>query len=435
MVLTDQQRWDTVGAYGNPMDLTPELDAMADRGTVFEHAFTPQPVCTPARACLQTGQHPTGHGVYRNGLALPRTSTTVADAFNDAGYRTGYVGKWHLASSEDQLGPVSSDLRGGYSDFWRAADVLEHTSHPYEGVVFDGKGTRCPYQRYRTDALYDFAIEFIEERGTEPEPFFLTLSHLEPHQQNDLDDYVAPDGYAERFRNPWVPEDLEHRPGTWYENLPDYYGMCRRLDEGLGRLLDALETAGVRDETIVFFTSDHGCHFDTRVGHDKCSPHEASIRVPAIAEGPGFEDQRVPELLSLIDVAPTLLELSGITPPDAMHGDSFRPVLADDGRAGTDREDDVLVHISGTEIGRALRTPRWKYSVYDPDGDPGAEPSSETYVERYLYDLANDPAEQVNLVGRDDYRGVADDLRARLRDRLGEIGEGPVTIRRAEYPV
>jgi arylsulfatase A-like enzyme len=412
---TDQQRWDTVGAYGSPMDLTPNLDRSADRGTLFERAFTPQPVCGPARSCLQTGQYGTETGVRTNGVPLPDDAPFLADQFNDAGYRTGYVGKWHLASEE----PVPESARGGYEDYWRVADVLEHSSHPYEGVVWDEAEQPVEFEGYRVDELTEMALDFVRESADDDDPFFCMLSHLEPHHQNDMESYVAPEGYAWEYRNPWVPEDLAGHAGNWYEHLPDYYGICRRLDECYGRVLDELTELGVRENTIVVFVSDHGCHFWTRNREYKRSPHEASIRVPLVVDGPGFENADVSDLVNLIDLPPTLLDAAGIEVPDPMQGDSTVPLV--DGDA--DWKDDVFVQLQERERGRVLRTDRWKYVVTDPKGD---SVSDGEYTERYLYDLYDDPHEQRNLIGRDDHRGVADALKSRLVDRIETVeGERP----------
>jgi uncharacterized sulfatase len=411
---TDQQRWDTIGAYGSPMDVTPHLDTAAENGTVIEHAISSQPVCGPARACLQTGQHATTNGVYTNEGTLRDRTHLIANAFNRAGYNTAYVGKWHL--SEVKTEPIPEEQRGGYKDYWRGADVLEFTSHPYEGVLYDQDGRHVEFDGYRVDALTEMAINFIQR--DHEDPFFLTLSHLEPHHQNDMGTYVAPEGYAYEHRNPWIPPDLQGTPGDWYEELPDYYGICERLDENYGRLLSALKNQGVLDETIILFLSDHGSHFGTRNAEYKRSCHESSIRIPMILRGPGFESGgRISAPVSLVDVAPTLLEAANIKIPDAMEGDQIQPLIHDE----DGREQDVLIQISESEIGRALRTDRWKYSVYAPEADAYEVTFSEEYVERYLYDLAADPYEQTNLICRDEYRSVASDLRDRLQRRIKNI--------------
>ena len=423
---TDQQRWDTVGAYGSPLDLTPNLDAAAAEGTVVETAVTSQPVCAPARACLQTGQHATTHGVYTNAGTLPDVDHLLARTFDRAGYETGYVGKWHIAGTVTD--PVPEGDRGGYRDYWRVADSLEHTSHPYEGFLYDEAGERVEFDGYRADALTDMAVEFIER--DRDAPFFLTLSQVEPHHQNDMEAYVAPEGYAYDHRNPWVPPDLRGRPGDWHEELPDYYGICERLDECYGRVLGALAEAGVLDETVVLFVSDHGSHFRTRNGEYKRSCHESSVRVPMVFRGPGFEGgNRVSTPVSLVDVAPTLLDAAGIAVPDAMEGESIVPFVGD----SPEPDRDAFIQTSEAQVGRALRTDRWKYAVYAPEADSQATPQPDEYVERYLYDLAADPYEGTNLVGREEYREVADDLRRRLRERIEAVEGESATIRRAAF--
>jgi arylsulfatase A-like enzyme len=426
---TDQQRWDSVGAYGSPMALTPNLDRMAERGTLLEQAFTPQPVCAPARGCMQTGQFATEHGVWRNAETLaPGVGPTLAGLFDEHGYDTGYVGKWHLASTG--VDPVPEEHRAGY-DHWRVADALEHTSHPYEGLVYDGDGDAVEFDGYRVDALTDMAIDFVEE--DRDDPFFLFCSQLEPHHQNDMETYVAPDGYAERYSDPWVPEDLRGVPGDWHSELPDYYGIVRRLDECFGRLLGALEEQGIREETVVLFTSDHGSHFRTRNGEYKRSCHESSIRVPAAISGPGFDTGAdVDDLVSLLDVPPTLLDAAGIEPPESMRGSSLRPLAR--GESSADWREEVFVQISEASVGRAIRTDRWKYCAYDPDAEGGADPTGEEYVDRYLYDLRADPHERTNLVGRADHEEILDDMRERLRERIAAVeGADAADVRAADH--
>ena len=412
---TDQQRWDTVGAYGSPMELTPHLDRAAATGTRFDAAISAQPVCAPTRGCLQSGQYATTHGVMRNSDRLEDAEHLLANVFADAGYDTGYVGKWHLANTSTD--PVPDQLRCGY-EYWRVADTLEFTSHPYEGLVYDEDDEPVSFDGYRVDALTDMAIDFATD--DRDDPFFLVLSHLEPHHQNDMERYVAPDGYAFSHRNPWVPPDLRGLPGDWYEELPDYYGIVERLDECFGRMLAALEDVGELENTIVLFVSDHGSHFRTRNGEYKRSCHESSVRVPAVIRGPGFEGGNViDDPISLVDLPPTLLDGAGIDVPDAMEGESLVPLV--DGDADSPREDAFIQLISGAEVGRALRTDRWKYGVRDSDGDPNANPQPETYEERYLYDLRADPYERDNLAGRSSHREVAADLRDRLADRIETV--------------
>ncbi|MCC6173883.1 MAG: sulfatase-like hydrolase/transferase [Chloroflexi bacterium] len=420
---TDQQRWDSVGLHGNPLGLTPNLDRLARRGTHVPNAFTPQPVCAPTRACLQTGVYPTTSGVYRNTIPLRQDIPTIAGQFNAAGYHTGYIGKWHLASRD----PVPPDERGGYQS-WLAANLLEFCSDEYHTVLYNEEEQAEHLPGYRADALGDAAIRFVDAH--QQEPFFLFMSFLEPHHQNHRDDYPAPNGYAERYAGRWTPPDLAALGGSAPQHLGGYWGMVKRLDEVLGRVLDALESLGILDDTIVAFTSDHGCHFKTRNSEYKRSCHDASIRIPLALQGPGFDaGGSLPELVSLIDLPPTLLDAAGLPVPEGMQGRSFLPLTRG---SNTERPEDwpeeVFVQISESQVGRAIRTHRWKYSVSAPDRDGWTDSGSDRYVEEFLYDLQADPYELVNLAGLENFQDTSADLRERLKRRMVEAGEPEPTI-------
>lgn len=415
--LTDQQRWDTTGLHGNPMDLTPNLDRLARRGTHLASTFTPQPLCAPARSVLQTGAYATATGCFRNGIPLPEDATTLARCFSASGYRTGYIGKWHLGGEE----PVTEPRRGGYQD-WLGANAVELVSDAYRCDLFDGANRKVRLPGYRVDALTDAAIRYVDEHQSEP--FFLFLSFLEPHQQNNRDQYAAPEGYFQRYLSPWTPPDLAGLGGNSAAQLPGYYGMVKRLDEALGRVQDALQSLGLDRRTIVLFTSDHGCHFRTRNGEYKRSCHESSIRVPAALWGPGFDGGgEVASLVTLLDIAPTLLDAAGLEIPSSMQGRSLLPLIRGgddlDGRVRTE----ILIQVSESEVGRALRTRRWKYYVHDPDSDPLRDAASSKYREGHLYDLWADPYELHDLIGLETHREVSRVLKERLLRLLVEAGE------------
>ncbi len=431
---TDQHRWDTCGLHGNPLDLMPNFDRMARRGTHFYNTFTCQPVCAPARSCLQTGLYATETTVFHNGLPLRDDATTLAHWFGDAGYQTGYIGKWHLGGVYPGFNggqePVPEERRGGY-DYWLAGDLVEFISDAYDTILFDNANNPVRLPGYRVDAYTDAAIRYIDSHnnnGTD-DPFFLFLSFLEPHFQNPTDDYPAPDGYQERYTGTWIPPDLSALQGSTHQHLGGYYGMVKRLDEALGRVLDALRSLNMLDNTIVLFTADHGCHFKTRNDEYKRSCHESSIRVPAAACGPGFDGGgRVENLVSLIDFTPTLLDAAGLPVPDHLKGSSVMPLLR---HKDVDWQDDVFVQISEAQVGRAVRTGRWKYSVSAPEKDGNRDSGSDRYTEEFLYDLKSDPYELVNLIGTDSHREAADMMRDRLLKRMKLAGETEPTIERA----
>lgn len=408
LFFTDQQRFDTTGVHGNPMGLTPHFDRLARAGTHFANAFTVQPVCGPARSALQTSKYPTETGCWCNGRPLPEDAVTMAQCFKQGGYDTGYIGKWHLAGAE----PVPAHQRGGH-DFWRGANLLEFVSDAYDTVLFDEDGQECRLPGYRVDAMTDEAIRYV----TDPRdrPFFLTMSFLEPHHQNSVDAYPAPDGWDEACPPVWTPPDLASLGGTAHQQLKGYYGMVKRLDDALGRLMDALKSSGQIDNTIVFFLSDHGCHFKTRNGEYKRSCHEASIRVPMMATGAGFDGGgQVRGMMSILDIAPTLLEAAGLNVPDVMQGRSILPLLSAPKAAW---RKDLMIQISESQTARALRSGRWKYAVSAPEGtEPQARAS--TYHETELYDLAHDPYELENLIGCASHVDVATEMRRRLLAQL-----------------
>ncbi|MFI2859036.1 sulfatase-like hydrolase/transferase [Paenibacillus sp. JSM ZJ436] len=411
---TDQQRWDTTGVHGNPLGLTPNFDRMAREGTHVYNMFTCQPVCGPARSCLQTGLYATASGCYRNSIPLPRDRRTLAHHFKDAGYDTGYIGKWHLASQE----PVPADERGGY-EYWLASNVLEFSSDAYNTVMYDNDCNEVRLPGYRVDAQTDAAIRYMDAH--QDHPFFLFLSYIEPHHQNHTDNYPAPDGSEELYTDRWTPPDLRALTGSSPQHLGGYYGMVKRLDEGLGRIRDALKSLNLTSRTIILFTSDHGCHFKTRNEEYKRSAHDSSIRVPTALYGPGFlQGGQLRELVSLVDLPATLLDAAGIEVPADMQGRSILPIIQ---KQPVSWPEEVLVQISESQVGRAIRTQRWKYAVTAPDAHPKDDAGSARYVEELLYDLEADPYELSNLAGMEAYRTVADELRARLITRMVEAGE------------
>lgn len=429
-LFSDQQRWDTLSCYGESLSadfqLTPRLDALAAEGTRFNQAITCQPVCGPARACIQTGRYPSLIGCSINDRMLPPDATTIAKLFHGAGYETAYVGKWHLASHKSfhpgpdsvnhKITAIPPELRGGYEDFWIAADVLEFTSHGYGGFMFDGDGNRRDFEGYRADATTDFALEFL--RQSHDRPFFLFVSYIEPHHQNDRKQFEGPEGSQERFANYSVPGDLAGREGDWVTQMPDYLGCCRSLDDNVGRILDELKAQGLYEDTVILYTSDHGCHFHTRKGEYKRTCHESSIHVPFVATGPGFRGGHVVnQLTSLIDIAPTLLTAAGIPVPEEMPGKPMQQLVADPDRV---HHTEVFIQISELGTARAIRTPRYTLCAQAPEDTPADAAGSDCYTETECYDLETDPFQRHNLTGDPAYEEIRSALRERLAVRILE---------------
>ena len=438
---TDQQRWDTCGCFGQPLDITPNLDALAREGVKFDNAFSPQPVCGPCRALFQTGKYPTETGCFRNNIMLPAGVKTLGQYIEEAGYETAYIGKWHLASGGELEKPPTIDhtitaipreLRGGYTGFWRAADVLEFTSHGYDGFVFDENDKRVDFKGYRADCINDMALEFLDGYTGE-KPFFMTISQIEPHHQNDRKHYEGPEGSKERFKNFILPEDLKALGGNAAEEYPDYLGQCASLDENLGRLVAKLKEKGLYENTVILFASDHGSHFLTRNrddhlnGYDdyKRSCHDACLHVPlVIAGGPYRGGRAVEELVSTASLPKTILALAGVDVGDAMIGENLLDVVE---KKADNRPNEIFAQISESRVGRCIRTARYTYSVYAPGVNGGAAAASDRYADDFLYDMEHDPHQLNNVVADPAYAQVKAELRKRLLDWIWQAeGARPV---------
>lgn len=434
---TDQQRWDTCGCFGQPLDITPNLDQLAREGVKFDNAFSPQPVCGPCRALFQTGKWPTETGCFRNNIMLPAGVKTLGSYIEEAGYETAYIGKWHLASDGELEKPPTIDhtvtaipreLRGGYTGFWRAADVLEFTSHGYDGFVFDENGRRVDFKGYRADCINDLALEFFDQYDGE-KPFFMTISQIEPHHQNDRKHYEGPEGSRERFKDFVLPEDLKVLEGNAAEEYPDYLGQCASLDENLGRLVARLKEKGLYENTVIIFASDHGSHFLTRNrdshlnGYDdyKRSCHDAALHVPlVIAGGPFKGGVAVEELVSTASLPKTILALAGVDVGDAMIGENLLDVVE---KKDDNRPNEIFAQISESRVGRCIRTARYTYSVYAPGVNGGEAAAAGRYSDDFLYDMEKDPHQLNNVVADPAYLQVKAELRSRLLDWI-ERAEG-----------
>lgn len=417
---SDQQRWDTV----NP-SVTPNLCQLAQEGVKFENNFTCQPVCGPARACLQSGQYATQIGCYYNGIALPENTKTLANYFNEAGYQTAYIGKWHLASDRIKgIGvhcenkPIPKKRQGGYQ-YFRGSDVLEFTSHGYDGYVFDENGNKIDFKGYRADCINDFALEYLDKRDKD-KPFFMFVSQLEPHHQND---HHRIEGYketVEKYKDYPIPDDLSFLSGSYEKDYPDYISAVNRLDYNVGRLVKKLKDLGIYDDTVIIYTSDHGAHFKTRNPEYKRSCHESSTHTPLIIRGGkflgGISEER---LSSLIDLPPTLLSMADIPIPESYIGMD----LAKQIDKSEEPRQCVFIQISEASNSRAIRTDRFKYEVRDLAPTGYIHHQSRVYWESYLYDLKKDPNEKNNLVKHPAYRHIRHEMKYLLLKEMEKAGE------------
>ena len=330
----------------------------------------------------------------------------------EAGYETAYIGKWHLASDgeleqkptiDHTITAIPQELRGGYTGFWRASDVLEFTSHGYDGYIFDENNKRIDFEGYRCDCLTDMALEFFDQRNEE-KPFFMTISHIEPHHQNDRNCYEGPIGSKEKYKDYEAPVDLATLGGNYKEEYPDYLGQCASLDENLGKLIAKLKEKNLYDNTVIIFVSDHGSHFLTRNrdehlnGYDdyKRSMHDACLKVPfVIAGGPFKGGVNFEDIVSTASLPKTICALAGVDVGNDMIGENLADVV--EGKL-PERKNEAFAQISESRVGRCIRTPEYAYSVYAPGINGGVAAASDLYADDFMYDLKKDPYELNNIV-------------------------------------
>jgi arylsulfatase A-like enzyme len=441
MIVTDQERADVLGCYGSAMGRTPRVDALAARSVRFETCLAPTPICSPARASLLTGLYPHGHGILNNThepdalrSELPDELPTFPRLLRGAGYRLGYVGKWHV----DRRGPQAH----GFHD---VADVHEDVlaAHGEDAIVEEEPAVREPvYARYprgrllvagvdtrpveqtetRRDA--DAAIGLLERYSASDEPFHLRVDFEGPHHP-----YIPPETYAAMYEPesipPWpnVGEDTASKPAaqqrlleqrgvagwTWRDWQPvvaRYFGFVSFIDAEIGRILDALERLGLVDSTVVIVTGDHGDMTGSHGGQFNKGPlmYDEVLRVPLIVRDPRSAARGVCRaLVGSLALMPTILELAGVARPDKLHVESLAPLLRDPD--ATAAESAAYAEYHGEEWGlysqRMVRTTNAKY-VYSPHGTDE------------LYDLEADPHERHNAIDDPGSGPLLADLRARL---------------------
>src|SRR5437016_301087 len=244
---------------------------------------------------------------------------------------------------------------------------------------------------------------------------------------------LATELHRGRYPNPYIPPDLRTLPGSWPSQLADYYACVAKMDDCVGTIRKTLAETGLDRNTILVFTSDHACHFRTRNAEYKRSPHESSIHIPLIVEGPGFDRGAVVnELVSQVDFAPSLLSAAGLAAPASMQGRNFLPLLD---RRTEGWRNEIYFEMAEYVTGRGLRTPQYTYAVMAPRL-PGwrAVPGADKYVEYILYDNYADPAQHVNLAGRVPYQEVSQNLRGRLLARIREASGAAPTIEPCWFP-
>ncbi|MFC2081069.1 sulfatase-like hydrolase/transferase [Bacteroidota bacterium] len=387
LILTDQWRGQAVGIANEDKVFTPRLDEIAASGAWFPHAYVTRPICGPNRACIMTGQYPVTNGVYGNSVRMSTASETIGTVAKANGYQTAYIGKWHLDGLYESY--VPPERRSGF-DYW----IMSSGHQPFNQEYYmqdDQNSVRKP-DTWEPDWITDRAIEYI--RTQHNDPFMVVLSFGPPHtgggvgfddrwQPGKRDEngeikygygYAAPSEYENIYPD---PEHYPRRPNvepvkpyddpSW-QTLPGYFGAISSIDHNVGRLVDSLKKFNAFENTILFFTSDHGEMLGSQGRMTKGIWYEESVSVPAIVSYPEMISKtEITHLFSSIDIFPTICGLAGLNVPPQVQGTDFSPVL----------------------MGNTIDYPEYVFTSFD-QGSPGVGDRSWRGVntERYTFVLA-----------------------------------------------
>ncbi len=409
LILPDEWRAQALGCMGNADVHTPNLDRLAGQGTLFRHTLANTPVCCPARANILTGTYTSHNGMVANDLRLRESARTMADSFAAAGYRTGYVGKWHLDGGPRLPGFVPPGPRRHGFQFW-AANECNHNY--FYNWYFRDENVPIVTDKYEPEFWTDLAIEFLYEN--QQRPFFLMLAPGAPH-----DPYMAPQKYLDLYdaeKLTMRPNWVEGTRGASRRDVAAYYAAITAIDDQTGRLLKVLRELDLEQNTIVLFSSDHGNMLGSHGKILKRKPWEESIRVPGILRYPGTvpRGRTTDATFTHVDFAPTLLSLCGLTVPGEMQGTDLSAVAKGESEAAPGSAYFQIFgpfHAGGVERAwRGVRTERYMYARWE----------SGPWL---LYDLKNDPYEKTNLADDPASRGVLEDMDAKLSAWMKRVGD------------
>jgi len=369
-VFADQWRAQATGYAGDPNVLTPNLDSLAKESINFTHAVSCCPVCSPYRASLMTGQYPLTHGVFLNDVYLRSDVVSIAEMFNEAGYETGYIGKWHL-DGHGRTNFTPPERRQGFQ-FWKAVEC----THRYnDSCYYADENEKLIWDGYDAIAQTREAQRYIRDH-TGGKPFALFLSWGPPHNPY----YTAPEEFQQLYSADDIvlrPNVPERRAESARKDLAGYYAHCSALDMCVGDILTTLKEEGIEDDTVFVFTADHGDMLGSQGESRKQRPWDESIRVPFLLRYPAQFGQRCTVIdwpLSSPDIMPTLLGLCGIEPPATVEGTDLAGVLMGEGKP---KDEAALIAcyapfgewtraVGGREY-RGVRTTRYTY-VRDLNG-------------------------------------------------------------------
>lgn len=434
-IMSDQHTQRVTGCYGDLLVATPHLDRLAATGVAFDNAYTPSPLCVPARMSFLTGRHPCRQNCWTNSDVLASDLPTFAHALGAAGYAPILVGRLHSIGVDQMRGYVRR-LVGDHSTNWvggvpHSLGVLNKTNDPYRVSVEKSGAGQSSYECHDddvTEAALTLLDEIAAERGAgKTDPFAVSIGYIMPHQP-----YVArPEYYAHYAGRVGMPDvaasDLsaEHpymtawRAHTGIADVPEdavlraraaYYGLVEEMDAKIGRVLDRLEANGLAENTLVVYVSDHGDQIGERGLWWKQTFYDESAKIPMILSWPGVlpAGERRAQVVNLIDLAATLLDAAGAPALPNADARSFLGIARDGARPWIDETfseyctDGMAPWTLPTPVcQRMVRSGRWKLNYYD-----GYPPQ--------LFDLETDPREIRDLAAAPAYADVRGALGARV---------------------
>lgn len=404
-IMPDQWRGQALGCLGDPNARTPNLDKLAAGGLLMRNVIANTPVCCPARSVILTGRYTHANGMTANDLRLRLSEPSYAEVMRQAGYKTGFIGKWHIDGGVRMPGYVPPERRRGFT--WWAANQCNHNH--FKSLYFRGDSSEAiAMTKFEVEGWMDLGVEFLREAAREKSPFFLTVQMGPPH-----DPYKAPGEYSTKYDAARLKlrdnyREAERVPGRG--SIAEYYAMIESIDDQMGRLMKTLEDLSLLDNTIVFFSSDHGDMLGSQGERLKRKPWEESISVPGIWWNPKLigRGRTSDAIFSHVDFAPTFLGLCGLKAPASMQGVDHTRVIT--GKRMQLR-DAALLQIfgpfagDGTKAGwRGVRTATHTYARYE----------KEPWM---LHDNQRDPFQMKNLAGSREHVP----LQAKLEKRLNQM--------------
>jgi len=423
-IFADQWRAQATGYAGNPDVRTPNLDKLAEESISFSRAVSGCPVCCPYRASLTTGRYPLTHGIFLNDVRLSNDAVSIAQAYNQAGYETAYIGKWHL-DGRDRSAFVPKERRQGFR-FWRAMGC----THDYNNSYYYGdENVKLKWEGYDAIAQTRQAQQYIREHSG-GKPFALFLSWGPPHDPY----HTAPAKYRELFEQKKLvlPDNVpsQYRDSA-QKALAGYYAHIAALDDCIGWVLATLRELNLENETLFVFTSDHGDMLFSHGEQNKQRPWDESILVPFLVRYPaalGRGGRTVDMPINTPDIMPTLLGLSGLDMPDTVEGTDFSAVVTGSEKpASSTGSEQALSETEGAADNAALITcpspfGQWK-RVNGGREYRGIRTRRYTYVRDLkgpwlLYDDEKDPYQLNNLCSKPEHSELQSRLDSILCEKL-----------------